>query len=53
MPRPAALDGNLLLLRHTVHHYAIVRLLLAERGVECDPDLGVAPSTLAYRQATG
>jgi uncharacterized damage-inducible protein DinB len=52
--QPSSLGRELLfLVSHTVHHYAIIRLLLAERGVECDPDLGVAPSTLAYRQATG
>ena len=53
-PHPSSLGRELLfLVSHTVHHYAIVKLLLAERGVECDPDLGVAPSTLAHRQATG
>jgi len=30
---------------HTVHHYAIVALLLRARGIEVDAGFGVAPST--------
>lgn len=41
----------LFVLSHTVHHYAIIRLLLEDRGVACISDFGVAPSTLAYRRA--
>jgi hypothetical protein len=41
----------LFVLSHTVHHYAIIRLLLEDRGVACTIDFGVAPSTLAYRRA--
>ena len=53
-PQSSSLGRELLfLVSHTVHHYAIIRLLLEERGVVCQPDLGVAPSTLAFRQATG
>lgn len=38
------------LLSHTVHHYAIIRLLATQAGVELDPDFGVAPSTIAHRR---
>jgi hypothetical protein len=38
------------LLSHTVHHYAIIRLLAAQLGVTLDDEFGVAPSTLAYRR---
>ena len=30
---------------HTVHHYAVIALLLQERGYPVDPAFGVAPST--------
>lgn len=43
----------LFLVSHTVHHYAIIKLLLDARGVACSADFGVAPSTLAYRRAAG
>lgn len=33
---------------HTVHHYAIIALILNSHGVECQQDFGVAPSTLEY-----
>jgi len=36
------------LLSHTIHHYALIRLLLAAEGVECDESFGVAPSTLEH-----
>ena len=38
---------------HTVHHYAIVAMIMHSLGVEIPIDFGVAPSTLAYwrRQA--
>jgi hypothetical protein len=38
---------------HTVHHLAIVALLLRLQGVAVDPDLGVAPSTRAHWRRTG
>ena len=42
------------LFSHTVHHYAIIRLLLATRGFEAGGEFGVAPSTLRYwEQQTG
>jgi hypothetical protein len=39
------------LLSHTVHHFALIALLLARRGIETGPDFGVAPSTLEHRRA--
>jgi uncharacterized damage-inducible protein DinB len=40
------------LVSHTVHHYAVIALLLRARGVEPGRDFGVAPSTLRYEQGT-
>lgn len=37
---------------HVLHHYALIRLTLALRGIEAPPEFGVAPSTLAYRAET-
>ena len=39
------------LLSHTVHHYALIGLLLAQRGIEVGSEFGVAPSTLKYWQS--
>lgn len=39
------------LLSHTVHHYALISMILRLAGFEVDPDFGVAPSTLEHRQA--
>lgn len=36
---------------HTVHHFAIVRLLLEARGLPVAAEFGVAPSTLRHRRA--
>jgi hypothetical protein len=53
-PQGSSLGRELLfLVSHTVHHFAIIKLLLEERGVTCHPDFGMAPSTLAHRQAVG
>lgn len=38
------------LLSHTVHHYALIAVLLRARGLEPAPGFGVAPSTLAHWQ---
>jgi len=38
----------LFLLSHTVHHQALLALLLQPRGVEVDECFGVAPSTLRH-----
>jgi uncharacterized damage-inducible protein DinB len=39
------------LLSHTVHHYALIGLLLAQRGIAVGSEFGVAPSTLKYWQS--
>ncbi|HMV83091.1 MAG TPA: DinB family protein [Blastocatellia bacterium] len=39
------------LLSHTVHHYALMAMLLRVQGVELPPEFGVAPSTLKYWRA--
>jgi hypothetical protein len=39
------------LLSHTVHHYALIALLLRVQGFELSPEFGVAPSTLKHWQA--
>lgn len=36
------------LLSHTVHHFALIGLLLGQLGVDAGPDFGVAPSTLKH-----
>ena len=36
------------LISHTVHHYALMVLLLKGMGVDVDPSFGVAPSTLRH-----
>lgn len=38
------------LLSHTVHHYALIALLLRLQGVVPEPSFGVAPSTLKHWQ---
>lgn len=35
-------------LGHSVHHFAIIAILLRLRGIEPPPELGLAPSTLRY-----
>lgn len=39
------------LVSHTVHHYALIAIMLRERGVDPGDDFGVAPSTLEYRRS--
>ena len=36
------------LLSHTVHHFALIALMLRIQGIEISADFGVAPSTLEY-----
>lgn len=36
---------------HTTHHFALVALILRQRGLEPGPDFGVAPSTLLHRRS--
>lgn len=38
------------LLSHTVHHYAIMSLILRAEGFDPGAEFGVAPSTLEYRR---
>ncbi len=38
------------LLSHTVHHYALIALILRGHGYDPGPEFGVAPSTLEYRK---
>ena len=35
---------------HTVHHYALIKLLLEDSGVSTSADFGVAPSSLAHER---
>lgn len=39
------------LVSHTVHHYALIAMILRLHGCEPGADFGVAPSTLKHRQA--
>jgi len=39
------------LLSHTIHHYALIGLLLERHGVDPGEEFGVAPSTLKYWQS--
>jgi uncharacterized damage-inducible protein DinB len=41
------------LVSHTVHHYAVIALLLRARGFEPGREFGVAPSTLEYESRQG
>ena len=50
----ATLDSNVgrelaYCIGHTIHHYAIIRLICKEVGVEVPNDFGYAPSTLKHR----
>ncbi len=39
------------LMSHTVHHYAVIAIILKIQGFDCDQDFGVAPSTLKYQRS--
>lgn len=39
------------LVSHTIHHFALIALMLRLQGIEPPPTFGVAPSTVAYWQA--
>jgi len=41
------------LLSHTVHHYALIAVILRLNGIEPSESFGVAPSTLRYWQESG
>lgn len=46
---PSTLGRELqFLVSHSVHHYALIKFLLAGDGCSLDRDLGVAPSTLSH-----
>lgn len=34
---------------HTIHHFALIAIVLRAHGVELDADFGMAPSTLRYQ----
>jgi hypothetical protein len=36
------------LVSHTIHHFAIIRFILAAQGIDPGPTFGVAPSTLRH-----
>ena len=40
-------------LSHTVHHYALIAILVRHFGVTPEEDFGVAPSTLRYWEESG
>jgi uncharacterized damage-inducible protein DinB len=47
---PSSVERELRFLHtHTIHHFAIIRLLLEECGVRVAPGFGMAPSTLLHR----
>jgi uncharacterized damage-inducible protein DinB len=39
------------LVSHTVHHFAVIAVMLRLRGIEPGEDFGVAPSTLKYESS--
>ncbi len=38
---------------HTVHHFALIAVILRLSGLEPGEEFGVAPSTLRYRKENG
>ena len=56
-------DGNVIsstvgrelqyLLDHTIHHYAIIAIILKAQNIPVPEEFGVAPSTLKYWESTG
>ncbi len=37
---------------HTIHHYALISMIMRIQGLETDGDFGVAPSTLRHRMTS-
>ncbi|GMQ81247.1 MAG: hypothetical protein BMS9Abin05_0678 [Rhodothermia bacterium] len=37
---------------HTIHHYALISMIMRIQGIETDGDFGVAPSTLRHRMTS-
>ena len=35
---------------HTVHHFALISLILGRRGIEVDPAFGLAPATAHFTE---
>lgn len=53
---PSVIDTNIgrelaYCIGHAIHHYAIVRLLCSQLGVDVPNEFGVAPSTLKYKSS--
>lgn len=40
------------LISHTIHHYALMALILRHQGIDPGPEFGMAPSTLRHRERT-
>jgi len=38
---------------HAIHHWSMIRVIMAEQGLQVDDTFGVAPSTLVYRGQEG
>ncbi len=38
------------LISHTIHHYALIAMILRRQGIDPGDDFGVAPATLAHRR---
>lgn len=50
--RPSSIGRELqFLCSHTVHHFALIKLLLEGTDIELSPDFGTAPSTLSHQRA--
>jgi uncharacterized damage-inducible protein DinB len=50
---PTSIGRELVFLAsHTIHHMAIIGMLVEQSGIEVDEAFGVNPSTLRYHQAT-
>ena len=51
---PSTVERELVfLLSHTIHHYALMALILRAQDFECDAEFGVAPATLEYWKRSG
>lgn len=51
---PSTVGRELLfLLSHSIHHYAIMAMLVRAQGLTVPENLGVMPSTLLYQQQSG
>lgn len=49
-PVPSCVGRELVFLHsHSVHHFALIVILLEQRGITAEQNFGLAPSTLAHR----